>query len=959
MAGLGFHDVHELPNDADRDEIRFSFASKYPDRSEGTIASWTGQVYRFLHEIAIGDGVVTADMVNRRYIVGVVKSGPLSAPSEGSASADEALRVRKVRWDRHVRVDALPRAVRASLACALAIFEVPVRARFEILRLAGPLEEALPDAPPPEVPDLALPMPMAALAKDALADYLAAHWPQLPPMPERDAYERQRRAFLARFGPDRLAAMSEQEWLEQIPLGVESRDSMDSWLEFKSDDEFDTRAFGSIAGGSAAKLGVWLHRKTGRWRLADSAAKIRAGTEAEAIEACRERVAEALAAVQVIRSYVGTPIEDVDPLEVQRRIEEAAPVSSSRAWLHKYLSLVCPELISWSATEAFSRSQLYRVGVPAPEGLGIYAMDVLLLQFWSQMEQLADEPPDVRWRLSRHQNPRDHWVLIETDTGRQARMLRDGFVGLGPIGAGDLSGALEYGKKADVKAFVKTALADTNVKAITKTQNELAELLTGFKEGTIVALASAPEQVVAVGKVTGGYEFVPEHGLAHRKPVTWFHATPFEIPGPFAKYPRCTRVLHPDHPAVAEIEASVVAAGEFPWPGFEAMRLLPPPAAADQRQDPPGPAERSGEAISPLIVRGLPPLDEPLAGLAAALERKGQIILYGPPGTGKTYQARRLAMELIARHNFGVLPAEAGPHAKAMGGSDEQVGYLTFATFHPMYAYEDFVEGYRPDGHGNFEVQLGLLRRVAAAAHAEREKRFVLVIDEINRGNIPKIFGELITLVEVNKRDALRVHLPLSRQQFTLPSNLWIIGTMNTADRSIALLDTALRRRFALRELMPDASLLRGVSIEGLVLSDWLRSLNRRIVEALGHDGRNLQVGHAYLMHDSKPVSSVDRLRDVIRDDIWPLIQEYCYEDPRLLGVILCEGAAGIYDSEARDLRHELFVAGRELDLIDALSAVLVGSHGVVAGAYDVEDDPAVEDEGESAENELHVDESM
>ena len=219
--------------------------------------------------------------------------------------------------------------------------------------------------------------------------------------------------------------------------------------------------------------------------------------------------------------------------------------------------------------------------------------------------------------------------------------------------------------------------------------------------------------------------------------------------------------------------------------------------------------------------------------------------------------------------------------------------------------------------------------------------------------------GELITLVEVNKRDALRVHLPLSRQQFTLPSNLWIIGTMNTADRSIALLDTALRRRFALRELMPDASLLRGVSIEGLVLSDWLRSLNRRIVEALGHDGRNLQVGHAYLMHDSKPVSSVDRLRDVIRDDIWPLIQEYCYEDPRLLGVILCEGAAGIYDSEARDLRHELFVAGRELDLIDALSAVLVGSHGVVAGAYDVEDDPAVEDEGESAENELHVDESM
>lgn len=944
VAGLGFHAVQDLAIDADRDQIREAFSRAYPEASEGTLSSWTGQAHRFLHEVAIGDRVATADMKGRRYIVGTVQSQPRLESAPAGMKESGTLRVRDVAWDRHLSVDALPRSVRNSLGGALSIFRVPDPAREAIEQLAGPLGETLPELPPPDVPDLAVPPPMAARAREALQAYLESNWPGQPKIPPRDEVERQRRAFLARFAPEALAAMSEREWLDQIPLGVASRDSMDFWLEFKSDDEFNTRLFGGIGGGSAAKFGVWLERKSGRWRIASAAQKIRNGTESEAIEALRVRVSEARAAVQVVQSYVGVPIHEIDCLEVQRRVEEAAPTSASKAWLHKYLSLACPELISWSATEGFSRAQLYRVGVPAPEGLGLYAMDVLLLQFWSLMEPLGQEPPDVRWRVTAGHNPRGHRLLWEADAEQRRRMIEGGYIGIGPGSTGDLAKALELGKKTDIKAFVKTALMQGEGKAPGRLQNELADLLGGFKDGAIVALCADKETVVAVGRVSGDYAFAPGEDVPHRKPVEWFHTTRFDLPGPAWRGKRRTRALQHDHPAVAEVEASIVASGRFPWPGFERFALLAPAAGAGG--DSTGHDRRKEQQVKPIAEKsspgGLPPLEEPLAGLRDALARKGQLILYGPPGTGKTYQAKRLALEVIARENFGKLPAELGPHAQAVEGSDTQVGHLSFATFHPMYAYEDFVEGYRPDGRGSFSVRPGIFRRIAEAAHHARDKRFVLVIDEINRGNIPKIFGELITLLETDKRDVLSVRLPLSGVQFSVPGNLWIIGTMNTADRSIALLDTALRRRFALRELMPNLRILKGSTVEGLSLADWLRSLNGRIVEALGHDGRNLQIGHAYLMHGGTGVASVQRLRDIVRDDIWPLLQEYCYEDPQMLTAILCQGGQGIYDPEGRDLRHELFEAGRELDFVEALSCLLVG---VSAGGLDDEGGEDLEDQ--------------
>ena len=708
--------------------------------------------------------------------------------------------------------------------------------------------------------------------------------------------------FRERFGPERLQSLDGETLLNTMHAHG-SQDSLVYWLEFKSDTEFPTRQFGSISGGSALKFGLYKSKDSGEW-MAGHPTNQTTLSISEAVTIARRHRDQLVVAVAALQS-LPAGADDEGYLALQEKLDEIAPDVARLAWGHKYLSLLFPDKLDDFHAESYQRHNLIKLlQLPSPQtGLYVSAgrfMRLASLMGWpmNYLTYALNErngPPAEYWRigtkLGEGGNAQDIWP----------DMKAGGYAAIGWAELGDLSSVLAGD---DVKENIRAMLLKEHqyeANVASRKAGEIRNFAKDMDENDVI-LAADGETILGIGLVKGPYRFDSSNpeDAPHRRQVEW-HTNP-EWKLPVAEGLRTTVwKLRKDDRNLVEVERHLLESS------LTTTALPAPPSPTQEK-----------------VIRKIVRLEGVIPGkLQAILERKGQAILYGPPGTGKTHWGKLTSLDLAAIGAFGSLFEDLAPEQKlAVTGNGTTSGLLRCCTFHPAYGYEDFIEGYRPQqGTGGqlvFTQRDGIFKKLCRDA-AGSDRKFILLIDEINRGDIPRIFGELLTLLEKNKRGQ-EVILPLSGERFSVPPNVLVIGTMNTADRSIALLDTALRRRFGFVELMPDSSTLAGAIAGGEIpLGLWLDALNSRIREHLGKDARNLQIGHAYLLDDNgKPVTDFVKFSRIIAEDIIPLLEEYCYEDYGALTQILGEA---MVDESRQRVRDELFTSARRQDLIQALLA--------------------------------------
>ncbi|MDY6482886.1 AAA family ATPase [Acinetobacter faecalis] len=264
-------------------------------------------------------------------------------------------------------------------------------------------------------------------------------------------------------------------------------------------------------------------------------------------------------------------------------------------------------------------------------------------------------------------------------------------------------------------------------------------------------------------------------------------------------------------------------------------------------------------------------------------------IFVGPAGTGKTYESINRAVKTIDGHASSIRSNVKARSIQLIGN-----GQLGLVTFHQSFSYEEFVEGIsvttnRETKQTEYKIKDGIFKIIAKKAQDNPNQNYVLIIDEINRGNVSKIFGELITLLEPSKRlgnaEQLTVRLPYTQEDFGVPNNLYIIGTMNSSDRSLTALDVAMRRRFKFEELLPNPQLFEGIEIDGIEIQLLLEAINERIEYLIGRD---YCIGHAYFTSLlDKENQTFQKLADILKNQILPLLQEYFYSDWEKIDLVL------------------------------------------------------------------------
>lgn len=430
----------------------------------------------------------------------------------------------------------------------------------------------------------------------------------------------------------------------------------------------------------------------------------------------------------------------------------------------------------------------------------------------------------------------DYWIYSPGDNACMwDEFYKNGIMG---IGWDEVTNLKDFASKEEIKEFMKKVYDASysyknNAHCLWQFANEI-------KVGDVVFVKKGMHKIIGRGIVTSDYIYDSSRNTyKHIRKVDWQNNGEWEHPGQAVMKTLTNISAYPDYVQ----KLLDLFAEDTPEEVSEQKEIKYPPYSKD-------------DFLNEVYMD-----EDTYNTLTELLEAKYNVILQGAPGVGKTFAAKRLAYSI-------------------MGQKD--TSRVAMVQFHQSYSYEDFIQGYRPSKEG-FELENGAFYKFCKEAEEDNERPYFFIIDEINRGNLSKILGELMMLIEKDKRGE-KIKLLYSNEWFTVPQNVRIIGMMNTADRSLALMDYALRRRFAFFDFAPAFSSegfknylaeKNSPKLESLITV--VESLNNTISsdESLG-DG--FRIGHSYFCTDDEITD--EWLKSVVEYEVIPLIKEYWFDEP-------------------------------------------------------------------------------
>ena len=649
--------------------------------------------------------------------------------------------------------------------------------------------------------------------------------------------------FINHFGIEHLKSLSGKELLTSLFYN-DKGNKLNLCYVLEMDKDM-REIFGSIAGGAAYKFGLFFHKKTQSWTCGSPAKPVKL-TENEAIQKAEEIRNDLVAGAEIISSF-GPLNSTADYEQLYKQLEHISGINT--VWRMKYYQMLFPILFApfygqdiqldvlHFLNQTPSEIPFIRMGQIALFSKKCNIPGIVFGHIWGRSTNHNNKSNDSETNtLSDKKHKLHYWMYTVFDDTSWMECQQKEIMVLGMDDIGDYS---QYDSKESLRQELISTYDNSTSR---KNQALMAWNFANKLAINDVVFAKRSNTLVGKGIVTGDYIFDDSRQeYKNIRTVKWLQISEWEHPGK----------------SVAKRLTDITPYTDY----IEKLITIFTPDELDDVDTQPEvdyPEYSSADFLSDVYMS-----EQDYETLVNVLKMKKNIILQGAPGVGKTFTAKRLAYSIIGAKN------------------PDRVQMIQF---HQSYSYEDFIEGYRPTENG-FTIKKGSFYKFCKLAEDDDENDYFFIIDDINRGNLSKIFGELFMLIEKDKR-GIELQLLYSDENFSVPPNVYIIGMMNTADRSLAMLDYALRRRFSFFTMKPGFNTIGFQTYQDSLKSDafkklisCIKQLNSKIAADISL-GEGFCIGHSYFCGLTAKTATVRTLTSIIEYELIPLLKEYWFDEP-------------------------------------------------------------------------------